>query len=164
MAASTRPVLVTHGGCAAIHDHPRNKTDEQLRALAEKGGVIGIYDLPYLTASPRQPEVPDYIDHMAHALSVCGEDHVGIGSDQGMEPFDTSPKGMEEFRKEEAQRQAAGVAAPEEDRPTYVVGLNTPSRCEIIADGLLNRGYPVRVTEKVLGSNFVRAFGEIWKA
>jgi membrane dipeptidase len=65
MAASTRPVLMTHGGCAAVHPHPRNKTDEQLRALADKGGVIGIYDLPYLTASPRQPEVKDYIDHMA---------------------------------------------------------------------------------------------------
>ena len=164
MAASTRPVLMTHGGCAAVHPHPRNKTDEQLRALADKGGVIGIYDLPYLTASPRQPQVKDYIDHMAHALSVCGEDHVGIGSDQSVQPFDTSAKGLEEFRKLEEQRHAAGVAAPEEDRPLYVEGLNIPNRCEVIADHLLQRGYPARVTEKVLGSNFVRAFGEIWKS
>jgi membrane dipeptidase len=164
MAASSRPVLMTHGGCSAVHEHPRNKTDEQLRALADKGGVIGIYDLPYLTASPRQPEVKDYIDHMAHALGVCGEDHVGIGSDQGVEPFDTSPKGMEEFQQVEAKRHAAGVAAPEEDRPTYVVGLNVPNRCEIIADSLLKRGYSARVTEKVLGSNFVRVLSDIWKA
>jgi membrane dipeptidase len=164
MAASTRPVLMTHGGCAAVHPHPRNKTDEQLRALADKGGVIGIYDLPYLTASPRQPEVKDYIDHMAHALTVCGEDHVGIGSDQSVQPFDTSPKGLAEFQKLEDQRHAAGVAAPEEDRPLYVEGLNIPNRCEVIADHLLQRGYPARVTEKVLGSNFVRAFGEIWKS
>ncbi|HWM70157.1 MAG TPA: membrane dipeptidase [Steroidobacteraceae bacterium] len=164
MAASTRPVLITHGGCSAIHPHPRNKTEEQLRALADKGGVIGIYDLPYLTASPRQPEVKDYIDHMAHALSVCGEDHVGIGSDQSVQPFDTSAKGLEEFQKAADKRHAAGVAAPEEDRPLYVVGLNIPNRCEVIADHLLQRGYPARVTEKVLGGNFVRAFGEIWKA
>ena len=164
MAASTRPVLMTHGGCAAIHPHPRNKTDEQLRALADKGGVIGIYDLPYLTASPRQPEVKDYIEHMAHALTVCGEDHVGIGSDQSVQPFDTSPKGLKEFQEAEDKRHAAGVAAPEEDRPAYVSGLNIPNRCEVIADNLLKRGYPARVTEKVLGSNFVRAFGEIWKS
>jgi membrane dipeptidase len=164
MAASTRPVLMTHGGCSAVHAHPRNKTDEQLRALAEKGGVIGIYDLPYLTASPRQPEVKDYVDHMAHALTVCGEDHVGIGSDQSVQPFDTSPDGLEDFRKIEEQRHAAGVAAPEEDRPLYVVGLNVPNRCEIIAGSLLERGYPARVTEKILGSNFVRAFSEIWKS
>jgi membrane dipeptidase len=164
MAASTRPVVMTHGGCSAVHAHPRNKTNEQLRALADKGGVIGIYDLPYLTASPRQPEVKDYIDHMAHALTVCGEDHVGIGSDQSVEPFDTSPKGMAEFQQVEDKRHAAGVAAPEEDRPLYVVGLNTPNRCEVIADSLLKRGYSSRVTEKVLGGNFVRVFSEIWKA
>lgn len=163
MAASSRPVLITHAGCAAVHAHPRNKTDEQLKALADKGGVIGIYDLPYLTASPRQPEVKDYIDHMAHALTVCGEDHVGIGSDQSVAPFDTSPKGMAEFQQLEEKRHAAGVAAPEEDRPLYVVGLNTPDRCEVIAGALLKRGYPARVTEKVLGANFVRACGEIWK-
>ncbi|MBS0422753.1 MAG: membrane dipeptidase [Proteobacteria bacterium] len=163
MAASSLPVLMTHGGCAAVHPHPRNKTDEQLRALAQKGGVIGIYDLPYLTASPRQPEVKDYIDHMAHALKVCGEDHVGIGSDQGVQPFDTSPKSMQEFQEMEAKRHASGVAAPEEDRPTYVVGLNTPKRCEVIADALLKRGYPERVSEKVLGANFLRAFTQIWR-
>jgi len=164
MAASSRPVLITHAGCSAIHDHPRNKTDEQLRTLADKGGVIGIYDLPYLTASPRQPEIKDYMDHLAHALSVCGEDHVGIGSDQSVQPFDISPKAMEEFQQLLAKRRAMGVAAPEEDRPLYVVGLNTPNRCEIIADNLLKHGYPPRVAEKVLGRNFVRAFNDIWKA
>jgi membrane dipeptidase len=162
MTVSTRPVLITHGGCSAIHAHPRNKTDEQLRALAAKGGVIGIYDLPYLTASPRQPQVQDYMEHMAHALSVCGEDHVGIGSDQAVQPFDTSPESLKEFQKMEDERHAKGVAAPEEDRPTYVIGLNVPNRCEIIADALLQRHYPARVAEKVLGANFVRAFGDIW--
>jgi membrane dipeptidase len=101
---------------------------------------------------------------VAHALTVCGEDHVGIGSDQSVQPFDTSPKGLAEFQRVEDKRHAAGVAAPEEDRPLYVVGLNIPNRCEVIADHLLQRGYPARVTEKVLGSNFVRAFGEIWKS
>jgi hypothetical protein len=42
------PVIMSDAGCAAIHPHPRNKTDDQLRALADKGGVLGIYDLPYL--------------------------------------------------------------------------------------------------------------------
>jgi membrane dipeptidase len=101
---------------------------------------------------------------MIHALTVCGEDHVGIGSDQSIEPFDTSPKGLEEFQKIEAERHAAGVAAPEEDRPLYVEGLNVPNRCEIIADSLARQGYPARVTEKVLGINFARAFADIWKA
>ncbi len=160
---SVKPPVMTHAGCAAVHPHPRTKSDEQLRALAAKGGVVGIFDLPYLTASPRQPTVADYMAHLEHALKVAGEDHVGIGSDVGIEPFDTSPKGMAEFAKAEAERQAAGLAAPEEDRPTYVEGLNVPRRIEIIADQLLKHGYSARVTEKVVGGNFARVFGEIWK-
>ena len=162
IAVSKRPVIITHAGCSAIHSHPRNKTDEQLRALADKGGVLGIYDLPYLAPSPKQPTVDDYMAHMEHALKVIGEDHVGVGSDATLEPFDASPQGLAEFNKSEEQRQKSGLAAPEEDRPTYVVGLNAPRRIEVITDQLLKRGYSERVTEKVIGGNFVRVFGEIW--
>ncbi len=164
IAASSKAVIMTHAGCVAVHPHPRNKTDEQLRALAAKGGVVGIYDLPYLAASPKQPTVDDYMAHMEHALKIVGEEHVGVGSDVGIEPFDVSPKGMAEFNKFEEERQKSGLAAPEEDRPTYVVGLNTPRRIEIIADQLLKRGYSTSTVEKVIGGNFVRVFGEIWSA
>jgi membrane dipeptidase len=162
LALSTKPPIMTHTGAAAVHVHPRTKTDAQLRSLAAKGGVVGIFDLPYLTASPHQPTVADYMQHLQHVLKVCGEDHVGIGSDVGIEPFDTSPKGMAEFQKELEQRRNAGLSAPEEDRPTYVEGLNTPRRLEIIADQLLRRGYSEQATEKVLGGNFARVFAEIW--
>jgi membrane dipeptidase len=162
LALSAAPPVMTHAGCAAVHAHPRNKTDEQLRALAAKGGVVGIYDLPYLSASPHQPTVDDYMAHLQHALGVAGEDHVGIGSDVGIEPFDSSPAGMAEFHRELAERRAAGLSAPEEDRPLYVAGLNVPRRIEIIADRLLKGGYSATVTEKVLGGNFARVFTQIW--
>ena len=164
LAFSTRPVIMTHAGCAAVHAHPRNKSDEQLRALAAKGGVVGIFDLPYLTASPRQPQLADYMQHLEHALKVAGSEHVGIGSDVDIEPFDTSDKGMAEFQQQLAARRAAGLSAPEEDRPTYVAGLNTPHRLEIIAGELVKRGYPDAVIEGVLGGNFARVFTEIWSA
>ena len=162
LALSTKPVAMTHAGAAAVHPHPRNKTDVQLRALAEKGGVIGIYDLPYLTASPNQPTVEDYMMHLVHCLKVAGEDHVGVGSDVGLGPFDTSSKGMEQFRKMTEARQKAGLAAPEEDRPLYVEGMNTPRRMEIVADQLLARGFGEVAVEKVLGANFARVFKETW--
>jgi membrane dipeptidase len=160
---SSQPPLMTHAGCAVIHAHPRNKTDEQLRALAAHGGVVGIYDLPYLTASPRQPTLDDYLAHLEHALEVAGEDHVGIGSDVGIEPFDTSAKSMAEFTRSVEERRNSGLSAPEEDRPTYVVGLNTPRRIEIIADRLLQRRYSESVTEKIVGANFARVLTEIWR-
>ncbi len=159
LAVSKTPPIITHAGCNAVHTHPRNKSDEILKAVADRGGVVGIYDLPYLTASPKQPALDDYIAHMAHALKICGEDHVGIGSDSSLGPWDLS---AEDFKKMEDHRHAIGVAAPEEDRPMYVEGMNTPRRSEIIADALLKRGYPARVAEKVLGSNFVGALTRIW--
>ena len=55
IAASKKPVLITHTGCRAVYMHPRNKEDRELKALAEKGGVIGIYMLPFLTEPPKQP-------------------------------------------------------------------------------------------------------------
>jgi membrane dipeptidase len=159
---SSKPPVMTHAGCAALHAHPRLKSDAQLQDLAARGGVVGIFDLPYLTASPHQPTVDDYLAHLEHALKIAGSDHVGIGSDVGIAPFDTSPRGMAEFQKSLEERRKAGLSAPEEDRPTYVVGLNVPRRIEIIADQLLKRGYPAAVTEKVIGANFVRVFTEIW--
>jgi len=162
LALSSKPPLMTHGGCAAVHPHPRNKTDEQLRALAARGGVIGIYDLMYLTASPRQPTLEDYMQHMVHALDVAGEDHVGVGSDVSIEPFDASPENLLELAQYVERRQKAGLAAPEEDRPPYVEGLNIPRRMEVIADQLLRRGYSTTIVEKVLGANFTRVFSEIW--
>jgi membrane dipeptidase len=164
LSLSSRPVVMTHAGSAVVHAHPRNKSDDQLRALAAKGGVVGIFDLPYLTASPRQPTVDDYMQHLEHVLQLIGEDHVGIGSDVGLEPFDTGPKGMAAFKKEEDERHAAGLAAPEEDRPVYVEGLNTPRRLEVIADQLLRRGYSEAATQKVLGGNFARVFTQIWSS
>ena len=162
MKASTKPVLMTHGGCAAVHPHPRNKSDAELRALAEKGGVFGIYDLFYLAPSPRQPNVDVYIKHMTHALDVCGEDHVGIGSDTSFDTVDLSAEARAEWDQVSAARRAAGVAAPEEDRMPFTEGLNRADRSLVIAEALLRRGYSERVVEKVLGANFVRAFREIW--
>jgi len=160
--ASTKPVLITHAGCAAIHAHPRNKTDDQLRALANKGGVVGIFDLFYLAPSPRQPNLDDYLAHMTHALDLCGEDHVGIGSDTLYTRVDLSPEARAEWDAQTAARQAAGLAAPEEDRMPYTEGLNRPDRTLVIADALLKRGYRESAVEKVLGGNFLRAFREIW--
>ena len=160
IALSKKPPIITHAGCRAVYMHPRNKEDRELKALADKGGVIGIYMLPFLTASPKQPMLSDYMQHMEHALKLCGEDHVGVGSDVSFEAF--TPDDIKAVEEDVVKRKAAGVSAPGEDRPPYIPDLNTPRKMELIADALLRRGYSASTTEKVLGSNFVRVFGEIW--
>lgn len=162
IAASVRPVAITHAGCDAVYAHPRNKSDAVLRAVADSGGVIGIYGLSYISPGPAQQSLDDYLAHMLHALSVCGEDHVGIGSDALLTAFDTSPDNMAQWDASIAARAAAGVAAPGEGRPPFVTGLNRPDRPELIARALLDRGQPIRVVEKVLGENFQRIFAQTW--
>jgi membrane dipeptidase len=160
IAASTKPPLITHAGCRAVFLHPRNKEDRELKALADRGGVVGIYILPYIAASPKQPMLDDYMQHLEHALKVCGEDHVGVGSDVPFFRVDDSD--LEEMKKATEKRKADGIAAPGEDRPTYIPDLNTPRKMEIIADALLKRGQKSIAVEKIMGANFKRVFGEIW--
>jgi membrane dipeptidase len=164
IAASDRPVLVTHTGCRAVFDHPRNKADAELRALADRGGVVGIYLMPFLSGGSGPVTEGDLLRHLAHALEVCGQDHVGIGSDQGVAPVDDTPQYRKELRKEVEARRRAGVSAPGEsaDRPPFIPELNRSDRIERIAEALALRGYGSAVLEKVIGANFDRVLGQIW--
>jgi membrane dipeptidase len=162
--ASAMPVAVSHSGCQAIAPHPRSKRDEELRALAERGGVVGIYLMPFLSPG-RVPTTGDVVAHVEHAIQVCGEDHVGIGSDLSVTPIDGSESYWAAHRQFVSQRVARGIAAPAEDPAILftVPELNSPRRMERIADALESRGHSSARIEKVLGANWVRLFGEVWK-
>ncbi|WP_417489442.1 dipeptidase [Maricaulis sp.] len=162
IAASNRPVMLSHAGCKGVYDHPRNRSDAVLRAIADQGGVVGLYELAYLTPALEQQTLADYMRHLLHALDICGTEHVGIGSDALMLEFDTSPGAMEDWNASIAHRRETGVAAPGEGPPPFVTGLNGPQRMRRIAEELLAHGYGETVVEKVLGGNFLRVFEDSW--
>ena len=162
IAASTKPVLISHSGCASIYAHPRNKPDEIMKALADKGGYFGVYLMPYLVASPTVPTREHVIDHVLRAIDVCGADHVGIGSDGSIQAVKLTPEQQKAFDEDIARRKQLGIGAPGEDRYPYVPDLNGPDHMEVIAAELQKRGQPSAVIEKVLGANFQRVIGEIW--
>ena len=163
IAASSRPVAVTHAGCAALANVPRNKHDAELRALAAKGGVFGVYLMPFLTPG-RQPTLDDVVRHIEHAVQVCGEDHVGIGSDLSITPHEVTAEYVRDHRAFVERRTRAGIAAPGEDPNVYffVPDLNTPRRLERIADALLARRHPEGRVEKIIGGNFARLMRDVW--
>lgn len=162
--ASANPVAITHSGCAAVAPHPRSKWDAELRAMAQGGGVVGIYLMPFLSPG-RAPTVDDVVAHIEHAIQVCGEDHVGIGSDLSVTPIDGSEEYWRRHREFVAGRIERGIAAPAEDPDVLftVADLNSHRRMELIADALAARGHSSGRIEKVLGANWVRLFGEVWK-
>jgi membrane dipeptidase len=162
IAQSSKPVLISHSGCAAIYAHPRNKPDEILKALADRGGYFGVYLMPYVVASPTVPTREHVLDHVVHAINVCGADHVGIGSDGSIQKTVLTPEQKTAFDQDIARRKKLGIGAPGEDRYPYVPDLNGPDHMELIAIELAKRGQPAPVIEKVLGANFQRVIGEIW--
>jgi membrane dipeptidase len=160
--ASSKPVLVTHAGCAALYAHPRNKPDDVLRSLADRGGYFGVYLMPYLVASPTVPTREHVVAHLLHAISVCGVDHVGIGSDGSIEAVRLTAEQKSAFDSDIARRRQLGIGAPGEDRYPYVPDVNGPDHMELLAAELKKRGQPTSVVEAVLGANFHRVLGDIW--
>ncbi len=75
-----RPVIASHSCCKTLCGHPRNLTDEQIKALAQNGGSMGVTFVPRFVA-PKEPTFQDLIDHIDHAVQLVGPNHVGIGSD-----------------------------------------------------------------------------------
>ena len=165
IAASKKPVAITHSGCNEVSRHPRGKDDAELRALAQSGGVIGIYLMPFLVAG-RAPTLGDVIAHIEHAVKVCGEDHVGLGSDLSTTPIDGSEEYWSQHRAFVKRRIEQGIAAPGEDPEIlFTVGeLNHARRMELIANELSARGHSAARIEKILGGNFLRLFGAVWPA
>jgi membrane dipeptidase len=159
---SKRPVAITHSGCTAIADMPRNKRDEELKLLADRGGVIGIYIMPYLRTSG-QVMADDVVKHIDHAVNVCGEDHVGIGTDGSTSSIKITPEYKKAFADEIAERQKRGISAPGErpDSFTFAPDLNMPLRFERIAVLLSQKGYSDARIEKILGGNFARLFRDV---
>lgn len=161
---SKRPVAFTHTGAYALAEHPRNRTDEELRAVADKGGVSGIYFMPYLNAG-KQPMATDVIRHLDHMIQVAGEDHVSIGTDGMISAAVLTQAYKDAFAKNIRERREAGIGAPQETEEGYLFAadLNSPRKFELLAGLLANRGYSERRIEKILGANLMRVFGEAWQ-
>ena len=78
---SQQPIVCSHSSCRALCDHPRNLTDDQMRALAAKGGVMQVTMYPGFLVKEGEATVQDALRHLDHAVQVMGIDHVGIGTD-----------------------------------------------------------------------------------
>jgi membrane dipeptidase len=161
--ASQAPISINHTGCRAVTDLPRNKTDAELRLVAERGGFVGIYFMPFLNISGHA-RAEDVVAHIEHALNVCGEDHVGIGTDGGVTQIDDLNAYQAVLAREIADRRAAGISAAGERPDTYpfVVDLRGPDQFRKLVRLLEAKGHPSRRIEKILGLNFLSFATRVW--
>jgi membrane dipeptidase len=163
--SSKQPISINHTGCRALNDVPRNKTDEELRLVSTNGGFVGIYFMPFLTASGHAT-AEDVVAHIDHAVNVCGEDHVGIGTDGSVTSIDDLEAYKSHLAKEIAARRAAGISAVGERPDTFpfVVDLRGVNQFRELAGRLQKRGYTTGRIEKILGRNFLRFANDVWGA
>jgi membrane dipeptidase len=161
IAATTRPPIISHTGCRALNDNPRNVWDAEMKACADKGGVVGIYWMPFLVANSR-PSGADLIRHMSHAKNLCGEDHVSIGTDGGLSKTVIDDKARAAQKKFYDDRTAQGIAAPGEGPDIFniVADWDDIMRYRHLADGLSKAGWTTGQVDKALGGNLLRVYGE----
>ena len=164
-AFAKRPLVISHTGSRALTDHPRNTSDETMKAVADKGGVVGVYFMPFLTLDSH-PKGADLLRHIEHVANVVGEDHIGIGTDNGVLPttFDAATKKrLDDWQRE---RIRLGIAAPGEAVGVYPLlpDYNSVDRYRRFAGDLQKRGWSQARLEKLLGANFLRVYRDAWGA
>jgi membrane dipeptidase len=162
-AHAKRPLVISHTASRALHDHPRNTHDETIKAVADKGGVTGIYFMPFLTPDGK-PKGGDLIAHIEHVANVAGEDHVGLGTDNGVLPLqldEASKKRMDDWTRERIKQ---GIASPGEAVGVYtlVADYNSVDRYRRLGQDLAKRGWSEARLEKLFGGNFLRVYKEVW--
>ena len=154
---SKKPVLITHSNCRALNpSHPRCKTDEAIKAMAAKGGVMGITEVR-MFVSPKEPTGVDaMLDHYDYVAKIVGVEHVGVGSDIDLLGYDAMPP-------EEYKQLKAGYKSTYGFRDKIDLdGYNFAKRPFDLAEGLIRRKYSDANIEAILGGNFRRVLREIW--
>lgn len=172
---SKDPVIFDHSNPKKLCNVPRNLTDDQIQACAEKEGVIGLTPLAMFLHKDKGPTdlgVDDYINHIDYIAELVGVDHVGIGTDLAEGYFQTPfeilerrrlyPKLTSKWnRKIDDEFLASGrdkLFFYEKHMPWWKSVTETP----IITEALHCRGYSNQDIEKILGKNFLRVFNKVW--
>lgn len=155
-AISATPVVASHTSAAAVHQHDRAKSDEELRRIAETGGYIGVYLVSMFLSGKERSTIEDFLDHVDYICTLVGWQHVGIGSDWPMQAPDWGVQRLAEYAMEIGFRPEHGVGAP-----VNVLGFDDYRDFPNITRGLVARGYSDEQVRGILGENFLRVFGEV---
>lgn len=161
--ASDRPVVISHSTACGVHETMRGKPDNVLRALADKGGVIGITNVPGFLGHSQ--DIVALLDHIDYVIRHFGEDVVGIGTDAGYAPPEAEaidarliprPKQAPHW---ESLWPGGDIARGRDPRAAQsLCWTNRP----LFTVGMVERGHRDETIRKILGGNLMRVFREVW--
>ncbi len=154
---SPKPIAFTHSNCRALNNHPRLKTDDAIRKLAAKGGVMGITGVRMFVKDKEPTTIEDIVDHIDHVVKLVGIEHVGIGSDCDLMGYDHMPP--DQYKQLKAGYKASYAFRDKIDTD----GFDHPRKIYDLTAALIRRGYSDSNIQAVLGGNFRRLLGSTWK-
>ncbi|GGE33705.1 membrane dipeptidase [Marinicauda pacifica] len=155
---SSAPVLITHSNARAlVGNHPRAKSDEAIRAMARQGGVMGITGVRNFVRDREPTTIEHLLDHFDYVADLVGIEHVGVGTDMDADGYDDVPQPAYDRLRSGYNESYAFRGRIDTD------GFDHPKKIFDLTEGLIRRGYSDADIELVLGGNFRRALGQIWK-
>ncbi len=154
---SAKPVAYTHCCPTGIMEHPRNKSDDQMRAVVERGGFVGVATYPPFLPWGDETTVDQCIDVFEYVIDVAGEDAVGIGTDF------TQDQEVSFFEWLRSDKGHGRLLVPGKPRvPRLPIGLATIKEFPNLTAAMARRGWSESRIRKVLGENWLRFLGEVW--
>jgi membrane dipeptidase len=154
---SAKPIAITHSNCRELNkNHPRLKTDEAIRKLAAKDGVMGITGVRNFVLDREPTTIEHFVDHIEHVVKLVGIEHVGIGSDSDLDGYDDLSEDMQ-------KKLRAGYKSSYSFREKIdIEGLDHPRKVFDLTEALIRRKYSDANIEAILGGNFKRLLLQVW--
>ena len=156
-AALARAPVCTHSNSDALRSNGRNTTDATVRAMAAKGGVIGVCGLPQ-SLSDTTPTLADLLDHIDHLVKMVGAEHVGIGMDY-VEAYQEAPSVVAPPSVVTWRTRRPDIFGPLSSfgRQSYPMGVESVRKLPNLTQGLLDRGYTPAQVQALLGGSWLNA-------
>ena len=154
---SKKPVAYSHCLPSGLKDHPRNKTDEQLKFIADSGGFIGVTMFPPFLKNGANSTIDDYVEAIDYVVNLVGEDCIGFGTDftQGHD---------DSFFQWITHDKGSGRKLVEFGEISNPVGLQTLGEYPNLTEAMLRAGWSENKVRKVMGENWLRLLREVWGA
>tara|TARA_Y100001960_G_scaffold87223_1_gene93509 strand:- start:438 stop:1421 length:984 start_codon:yes stop_codon:yes gene_type:complete len=156
---SEKPIAITHANPKSYHNVPRNKTDEALKLMASKGGIVGVTAIAPFLKKGNASTVEDYVEAISYTVDLVGIDHVGVGTDFTQDQ-------PEEFWRYIGSQQGTKFPSTFTDVTTpsnYPINFETPDKFPVLIDTMENKGFSSEEIAKILGLNWIRVFQEVWE-
>lgn len=168
-AASRTPIVYSHGACRAIVDHPRCITDAAIRAIADRGGVIGIFMMSFWLTREAVPRIEHLLAHIRHVIRVGGAEAVGIANDFPMAGQTNLVKlnndnaaGVKEYLPWWIAMRDSGIPGfAELPRHVVIPELNNLARMATIRRALIDARVSPSQIERIMGGNFRRVLTDV---